>query len=49
VTQFKWSMSGEPFMARGLSGTIRPWSRLSIPVMGGDEPATEDPEPTTKA
>jgi hypothetical protein len=45
VTQFKWSMAGEPFMARGLSGTIRPWSRLSIPVIGGDEAPAEEPEP----
>ncbi len=45
VTQFKWSMAGEPFMARGLSGAIRPWSRLSIPVIGGDEPASsEEPD-----
>ncbi len=41
VTQFRWSMAGEPFMARGLSGTIRPWSRLSIPVIGGDDPQPE--------
>jgi Kef-type K+ transport system membrane component KefB len=44
VTQFNWSMAGEPFLARGLSGAIRPWSRLSIPALGADPPGSEEPE-----